>query len=169
MGDDDLSAAVKLVSQCSAVLDGKDIDDEVSKAIDAMMADTLATGGRIGIDLHRQATDAEMLVMIRALRMSGQRAFALSGNKADNALEELAKTYLDAPFKSQKGDTSSRVVGYPDDKLFNSHKAHCFLAAISGLGDIDDQLEAFNKRLGQMGVSNVKATRAGYVDFDVVR
>ena len=165
--DSNLSAAVKLVRQCSAVLDGKDIDDEVSKGIDAMMADTLATGGRIGIDLHRQATDAEMLVMIRALRISGQRALALAGDDAGNALEEIAKTYLDAPFKSQKGDTSSRVVGYPDDKLFNSHKAHCFIAATRGLGDIDDQLEAkFSVRLGQMGVSNVKATRAGYDTFD---
>ena len=167
MGADDLSAAVKLVRQCSAVLDGKDIDDEVSKAIDAMMADTLATGGRIGIDLHRQATRAEMEVMIPALRLSGQRALALAGNDVDAALAELARIYLNAAFKSEKGDTSSRVVGYPDDKLFNSHKAHCFIAATRGLGDIDDQLEAFNERLGQMGVSNVKATRAGYIDFDV--
>ena len=165
--DSNLPAAVKLVRQCNAVLDGKDVSkDVVLQAISEMAEDTLVTGGRIGIDLHRQATEAEMRVMILALRMSGQRALALAGNDVDAALAELARIYLNAAFKSEKGDTSSRVVGYPDDKLFNSHKAHCFIAATRGLGDIDDQLEAFNERLGQMGVSNVKATRAGYVDFD---
>ena len=177
MGDDDLSAAVKLVRQCSAVLDGKDIDDEVSKAIDAMMADTLATGGRIGIDLHRQATDAEMLVMIRALRMSGQRVLALAkkDGKDGNALEELAKTYLDAPFKSQKGDTSSRVIEYLDDelsKLFNSHKAHCFMAAatVKDSTVTDGDIEAvLSKRDFDVGALNVRATRADYDAFDVGR
>ena len=177
MGDDDLSAAVKLVRQCSAVLDGKDIDDEVSKAIDAMMADTLATGGRIGIDLHRQATDAEMLVMIRALRMSGQRVLALAkkDGKDGNALEELAKTYLDAPFKSQKGDTSSRVIEYLDDelsKLFNSHKAHCFMAAatVKDSTITDGDIEAvLSKRDFDVGALNVRATRADYDAFDVGR
>jgi len=166
MGDDDLPAAVKLVRQCSAVLDGKDAEDNVSKAINDMMADTLATGGRIGIDLHRQATKAELEVMIPALRLSGQRAFTLAEDDVNAALEELARIYLDAAFKYENLAASPNRKAVYDEGRFNSHKAHCFVAATRGLGDIDDQLEAFSARLGKMGVSNVKTTRAGYDAFD---
>jgi len=164
--DSNLPAAVKLVRQCSAVLDGKEAEDNVSKAINDMMADTLATGGRIGIDLHRQATKAELEVMIPALRLSGQRAFTLAEDDVNAALEELARIYLDAAFKYENLAASPNRKAVYDEGRFNSHKAHCFVAATRGLGDIDDQLEAFSARLGKMGVSNVKTTRAGYDAFD---
>ena len=170
MGTDDLlPAAVKLVRHCSAVLDGKDVSkDGVLKAISDIAEDTLVTGGRIGLDLHRQATRAEMEVMIPALRFSGERAFKLAGDNVDDALAELARIYLDAAFKSQKGDTSARVIDYVDETLFSQHKAHCFLAATRGLKDagVDERIEeTFGERLGKMG-AQIKGTRAYYNDFD---
>ena len=175
MGDDDLSAAVKLVSRCHHVLTtAKPESDEVLQAIDAMMADTLATGGRIGIDLHRQATRAEMEVMIRALRLSGQRALALAQDDGNAALEELAKIYLDAAFRHESLSSPNRKAVY-DEGLFNSHKAHCFMAAatVKDSTITDGDIEAvLSKRNFDMGALNVKATRAcynRYDAFDVVR
>ncbi|RZI45660.1 hypothetical protein [Candidatus Finniella inopinata] len=163
MGDDNLPAAVKLVRRCTQVLskDNEDASPDVLKAIAEMAEDTLATGGRIGIDLRRQATAAELAVMIPALRQSGQRALLAAASKVENALESLARIYLDAAFKSA-GFLKSR----DHENLFNSHKAHCFIAATRGLKDCDDLIDSnFGSRLG-MNKAQIQSTKQYYDSFD---
>ena len=124
MGPGDLPAAVKLVRRCHEVL---------MKAAAEMSEDVLVTGGHIGIDLQSQATEDEMRVMIPALRHSGANAFLAKGGNADNTLAELSRIYLDAAFKYESANSPNRKAVY-NEKLFNQHKAHCFIAAATFKG-----------------------------------